>query len=91
MRYLKFGFPTAADRAANQAVMRDVFRAHPWLLPVTVAAGAFPAAVAAHGFWQTQRLKQQLRIEREKTQQLQLQADQPRRHAPGARGVRHHG
>ncbi|KRK95165.1 hypothetical protein FD25_GL001546 [Levilactobacillus acidifarinae DSM 19394] len=63
----------AEKRQACYALVRD----YPWLIPVTVAAGAFPAVVAAHGFWKTRQLKKQLQIEREKTKQLALRSAHP--------------
>ncbi|CAJ1230164.1 hypothetical protein [Levilactobacillus zymae] len=69
----------AEERQACYALVHD----YPWLIPVTVAAGAFPAVVAAHGFWKNRQLKKQLQIEREKTKQLTLQAKAPTKRLGG--------
>ncbi|CAJ1185425.1 hypothetical protein FD33_GL001200 [Companilactobacillus paralimentarius DSM 13238 = JCM 10415] len=46
---------------------------NPWLIPAILGCMTLPAAVCIHGFWKNQQLKKQLKIEREKTRQLNLQ------------------
>ncbi|MDT6979348.1 hypothetical protein [Levilactobacillus zymae] len=64
---------TPAELATERKAYQDLIREYPWLIPATVAVGALPAMIAAHGFWKTRQLKKQLQIEREKTKQLTLQ------------------
>lgn len=46
---------------------------YPWLIPISVALQALPAAVMIHGFWKNRQLKKELQIERERTKQLRLE------------------
>lgn len=51
----------------------EIIRENPWLIPASVALMAIPMAVSIHGFWKNAQLKKRLKIEREKTKQLQME------------------
>lgn len=48
----------------------ELLQKNPWLIPATMAWVAIPAVVCMHGFWKNRQLKNQLKIEREKTKQM---------------------
>lgn len=45
---------------------------NPWLIPATLAWIAIPTTICIHGFWKNRQLKNQLKIEKEKTKQAKL-------------------
>jgi len=56
--------------AAHHAEINALIQKNPWLIPATLAWNILPIVVIGHGFWKTQQLRMQLKIEREKTKQL---------------------
>jgi hypothetical protein len=54
----------------------------PWLIPATVAWMAIPAAICIRGFWKNRQLKNQLKIEREKTKRATLRLSEPKKIRP---------
>ncbi|WP_119326553.1 hypothetical protein [Companilactobacillus musae] len=54
----------------NEAKL-EIIRQNPWLIPASIALMTIPMAVSIHGFWKNAQLKKRLKIEREKTKQLQ--------------------
>ncbi len=59
----------------------DLISDKSWIIPATVLLQVIPVTVAAHGFWKTRQLKTQLRIERERTKQMQIDRFRPGYHA----------
>ncbi|GAK47484.1 transposase [Secundilactobacillus oryzae JCM 18671] len=57
-------------RQQNMALVKE----NPWLVPPVVALAVLPVAVATVGFFHNRSLKNKLKIEREKTKQLTLEA-----------------
>ncbi len=52
---------------------------NPWLIPATVSLEIIPVSLMIHGFWKNRQLKKQVKIEKERTKQFQLE------HLPGYR------
>ncbi|KRN02714.1 hypothetical protein FD13_GL001709 [Levilactobacillus senmaizukei DSM 21775 = NBRC 103853] len=69
--------PAAAISPEQRARLLTLIEENPWLIPATAALQVIPAAVLIHGYWKNRQLKKQLQIERERTKQLRLQADEP--------------
>ena len=51
----------------------DFVKENPWIVPPVVALTTIPVAIAAVGFFHNRSLKKKLKIEREKTKQMELE------------------